>query len=290
MTFKKLALASAIAMLPMGAMAVDVLDDDSLSGVTGQDGIQITMDLNLNTNVLVHDIDGFPAVDATYDDAGAIIMTGVGFVSGAGGIVVQIDAGDSFQSGNDETTPVLNIAVSIPNGTVITTGDLDVGNSNRDGAAPAWGAEAGTAVGANQAVPTTIIDSATITLNSTDLNIQLGNEPQGYMILLDTVMTGGLTVTGMTLNDINSGGSIGAGAITVKNNGDADLNITAGVDVEPTGLVVDITAFGDAGGADIRMERVYLGSPDIFGAGTSYVGDLEVQGLTLTGQVTISGK
>lgn len=347
MTFKKLALASAIAALPMTAMAVDVLDDNAMSGVTGQDGIRVTMDLNLSTNVLVHDVDGianydgvvnavethtFPA-DATpgptgvvvngvlsntrtvsaagisymsqhttsalagnsgdapvvtplaaepfdYNNAGAIVITGMGFVSGAGGIQLDIDAGDAQQNGGNATTPTLNILVNIPDGTTLTTGSISVANSNRDDVA--WGFEATTDTAS-------IIDSATITLNNTDLNIQLGNEPQGYMILLDTIMTGGLTVTGFALNDVNSGGAIGAGAITVKNNGDANLDITAGIDVTATGLVVDVAAFGDAGGADLRVERMYLGSPDIFGAGTSYVGDLEVQGLNLTGQITISG-
>lgn len=294
MTFKKLALVTAMAMLPMSAMAVDVLDDETMSGVTGQDGIRVTMDLNLNTNVLVHDIDGFTDTSGNVNtDAGAIVITGMGFVSGTGGITLDIDAGDSVQNGGDATTPTLNIKVNIPDGTTLTTGAISVANSNRDDGA--WGFEAGT----NTA---NIIETSTITLNNTDLNIQLGNEPQGYMILLDTIMTGGLTVTGFALNDVNGKpgaipdplvdpgpGAIGAGAITIKNSGDANLFITAGIDVTDEGLMVDLAAFGDAGGADVRVERLYLGSPDIFGAGTSYVGDLEVQGLTLTGAITISG-
>lgn len=281
MTFKKLALVTAMAMLPMSAMAVDVLDDATMSGVTGQDGIRVTMDLNLNTNVLVHDLDGFTDTSGNVRTfAGAIVITGMGFVSGPGGITLDIDAGDSLQNGGDATTPTLNIQVNIPDGTTLTTGAISVANSNRDDAA--WGFEALT----NTA---NIIETSTITLNNTDLNIQLGNEPQGYMILLDTVMTGGLTVTGFALNDVSSGGAIGAGTITVKNNGDANLDITAGIDVTATGLLVDLAAFGDAGGADVRVERLYLGSPDIFGLGTSYVGDLEVQGLTLTGAINISG-
>ena len=43
MNFKKLALASAIATLPVGAFALDEINDDALSEVSGQDGITMTL-------------------------------------------------------------------------------------------------------------------------------------------------------------------------------------------------------------------------------------------------------
>lgn len=287
MTFKKIALASAIAaVVPMGAHAVDTLDDAMLSGVTGQDGIRINLDLAVTTDVIVHDTTGLGSTAAPtglYTFDGAIIMQGVGITTAGGGITLEIDAGDSSTASG--TAPVLNVNVQIGAGTTIETGDLSVGNSNRDDAA--WGFEAGSQSGV-------IMDSATITLGATTANIQLGNEVQGNMIAVDTVITGGISISNSALNDAGgslTGGAIGASSITILDNGGTDLTVDVGVDVTATdGVVITLNQLGDiTNGMDIRIERQYLGTTTL-----GYIGDVELIGVNLTGAgvntVSISGK
>lgn len=282
MTFKKLALVTAIAAAPMCAFAVDTLDDSMLSGVTGQDGIAINLNLDVTTDAIIHDTDGlsnaFVNTDHSFD--GAIVMSGVNITTGAGGVNIEIDAGDTDTTNGD---PVLNVYVDIAAGTTIQTGDLTVGNSNRDNSG--WGVTTQSGV---------ILQNATITLGQTDMNIQLGNEAQGNMIRIDTAITGGIVVTNTALLDAGgslTGGAIGAGTVTILDNGGGP-NLTAdiGVDVTTAGLVITLNQLGDAtNGMDIRIERQYLGT-----TGLGYVGDVELTGIVLDNPgfntITISGK
>lgn len=280
MTFKKLALVTAIAAAPMATFAAESLDDAMLGGVTGQDGISLSLDLNVTTNAIVHDTDGIDNVSTTYSFDGAIIITGMNINTGGNAIVVEIDAGDVSTAAG--TAPVLNVNVSIPTGTTIQTGDLTVGNSNRDDSA--WGFEAATESGV-------IMSNATITLGATTANIQLGNEAQGNMIQVDTSITGGISVSNVALNDAGgaiTGGAIGVGTLSVVDNGGANLTVDVGVDVDTTnGLVITVNQLGSlAGGMDVRMERVYLGTTTL-----GYIGDVEMTGVNLNGStIGISGK
>ncbi|MFZ5722988.1 MAG: DUF6160 family protein [Pseudomonadota bacterium] len=283
MTFKKLALVSAIAAAPMGAHAVDMLDDSMLSGVTGQDGVAVSLSLNVTTNAIVHDTDGIDNVSTTYSFDGAIIMTGVALNTNGNAIRLEIDAGDVTTAAG--TAPVLNVNVSIPTGTTIQTGDLTVGNSNRDDAG-AWGFEAATESGV-------IMQNATITLGATTANIQLGNEAQGNMIQIDTVITGGISIANSALIDAGgiaslTGGAIGSSNMTIVDNGGTDLTVDAGVDVdEGQGLVITLNQLGAAAtGFDVRIERQYLGTTTL-----GYIGDVELTGVNLNGStIAVSGK
>lgn len=306
MNFKKNLLVAAMGLsLPFAAGAVEVLDEEALDAVTGQDGITIQMNLNLNTDVTIHDLDGFEfdatPIDGTYvptlvNEEGAIVIDGMGLVTGAGGVQVDIDAGDTAAV---HATPTLNIAVSIPANTVITTGALGVANSNRDiSAASTAGNLGGNTWGASTAVA--IMDSSAITLGSTDLNIQLGNEPQGYMVVIGTIMSGGLSIANVGINDANDGGTIGMANLSLIDTGGANLTILAGIDVESDGntatvgddrLAITVSQLGSGAGVDLRMERVYLGiDPGTAGTSTvGYLGDVEVNGLTLTGTIYVTG-
>lgn len=278
MTFKKLALVTAIAAAPMSAFAVENLDDSMLSGVTGQDGIAINLALDVTTDVVIHDTDGIDNVSTTYSFDGAIVMSGVNITTGAGGLNVEIDAGDTAASSG--AGPVLNVYVGIPANTTIATGDLTVANSNRD--ASAWGFTDETAV---------IVSSAVITLGAANLNIQLGNEAQGNMIRMDTTISGGIQIANSALNDVGgsiSGGSIGSGNMTIIDNGGANLTADIGIDVDATnGLVITLNQLGDAAtGFDVRIERQYLGTTLL-----GYIGDVEMIGVDLNGSViSLSGK
>lgn len=281
MTFKKIALVTAIAAAPLSAFAAESLDDAVLSGVTGQDGIAIRLDLNVTTNAIVHDTDGIDNVSTTHSFDGAIIVTGLNINTQGNDIVVEVDAGDSSTAVG--TAPVLNVNIAIPTGTTIQTGTLRVGNSNRDDAS-GWGYEAGTVSGV-------IMSNATITLGATTANIQLGNEAQGNMIQVDTVITGGVSIANSTLNDAGgalTGGTIGSSNIQILDNGGTDLTVDVGVDVTATdGLLITLNQVGSAAtGFDLRIERQYLGTTTL-----GYIGDVELTGVNLNGStVGISGK
>ncbi len=281
MTFKKLALVTAIAAAPFSAFAVESLDDAMLSGVTGQDGIAINLGLNVTTNAIIHDTDGIDNVSTTHSFDGAIIVTGLNINTQGNDIRVEIDAGDTTTAVG--TAPVLNINVDIPTGTTIQTGTLRVGNSNRDDAG-GWGYEAASVSGV-------IMSNATITLGATTANIQLGNEAQGNMIQVDTVITGGVSISNSALNDAGgaiTGGAIGSSNILIIDNGGANLTVDAGMDVNATeGLVITLNQVGNAAtGFDMRIERLYLGTTTL-----GYIGDVELTGVNLNGStVAISGK
>lgn len=274
MTFKKLALASAIALVPMATYAVETLDDAALSETTGQDGIELVVNtLNLATDTLIHDTDGFvDGAGSTYTSAGAIFIDDMSIVSS--NVTIAIDAGDNNAT-TSATAPALNVNVNLANGITITTGAIRVANSNRDDGS--WGYTGATA---------TIVNSATLTLGATQLDVQLGNEPQGDMISFNANITGGITMSGVGLTDVNSGGTIGSSTMTLVDSvGGTDLAVDIDINVTIAGLVVDINTLGN-GGMDVRIVDQYLGTTT-----AGIIGDIEMQGLNLAGtQVTISGK
>src|SRR5690554_5283838 len=105
--FKKLALVTAMAALPMSGFAMEALDDATMSGITGQDGLTVTINVPTSTlDILIHDADGFNGASLS-GAAGAIVIEDMSLTTGAGGIVLNIDA-----DGNG-TDPVLNVGVVI---------------------------------------------------------------------------------------------------------------------------------------------------------------------------------
>lgn len=278
MTFKKLALASAIAMVPAVGFSVEVLDDAVLGDVTGQDGIEMSISTaGITSDIYLHDKDGLGAAgianvagSTAYSFDGAIVIDNFSY---AGTVNIAIDAGDNAVGPTG--APVLNVNVSIPTATIVT-GAISVANSQRDESG--WGI--GTQTG-------TILNTMTIAMSNLSMNIQLGNEPQGNMIQITSTVTGGLTINSFALNDANSGGAIGASTVLVTDNAGTDLGLDVNVDATAAGLVIDVDSIGTlAGGMDIKMSDVYLGS-----VGAGIVGDVTVVGLNLAGStITISGK
>ncbi|MFZ5722987.1 MAG: DUF6160 family protein [Pseudomonadota bacterium] len=277
MTFKKLALASAIAMVPAVGFSVESLDDAGLSDVTGQDGIEIDIATAapISANIYIHDQSGLaPGGVGAYSFDGAIVIESFSF---AGAINIDIDAGDN--AAGPAGAPVLQINVSIPSATIIT-GNIRVANSQRDEAGSGWGI--GTTTGV-------LLSTMTITMAGLTLNIQLGNEPQGNMIAVASSITGGLSVNNMAINDaggVVTGGAIGMANMTVTDNGGANLSIDVGIDASTAGLVIDVNQLGSATGMDLRIENQYLGTTT-----AGLIGDVAVVGLNLNGStITISGK
>lgn len=288
MNFKKLALASAIATLPMGAFALDEINDDALAEVSGQDGISLSLNIGaagIVTDIYLHDKDGINAgVGFTsYSFDGAIVIDDMRVAVGGATITIGIDAGANASVGG---SPILNINVGLPALLTIATGAIRVANSGRDAATTSWSVDAITA---------TILNDMTIILGSTTLNIQLGNEQQvgsvagSDMMVLSASVGGGLLINNFRVSDANSGGGIGAtGAITVVDNG-AGTNLTLAVDgnVTNAGLVIGLGVVGHAtNGVDIRIVDQYLGTST-----NAKLGDISIVGLNINGStLTINGK
>lgn len=286
MTFKKLALASAIACAPMAALAVESLDDADLSATTGQDGLTLTLDLNLSTDTIIHDTDGITGITGvtSYANAGAIVISGMSIV--ANDVTVTIDAGDEegTVNGTSHAAPMLNVNVNLSTGVTLVTGDIGVANSNRDNAG-AWGIDSAGSVG--------IMNSMTVSLGATQLNVQLGSEQQGAttggttaMIHILASINGGIQLGNMGLNDANSGGTIGSTLTTLADHNGTSLFVDVEVNVNTSGLELYINRLGDAvDGMDVRIEDMYLGSTS-----AGIIGDIEMQRLNLNGtSITISG-
>ncbi|MGB2248570.1 MAG: DUF6160 family protein [Alcanivorax sediminis] len=292
MGFKKLALAAAVAAAPMSALALEPMQDEALSAVTGQDGISIgitTPAAGISMDVLVHDMDGLGTpttpVAGLSGDSGAIYVDNMSVNTNGGEITVDIDA-----DGNGGTA-VLNVAVGIPTNTLIKTGDISVVDTDGIG-------------GTAEVAGTALLNSMDITLGATTLNIQLGNDPQGSMIAMNTTIGGGITIgaIGDTIGDFSLNDTTGSATATTAAAGsitadqvvisgadggaatNADVGVNMGIDVDGgDGLVIDITSLGSATGLDIAMTDLALGT------GTP-IGDVEILGLSLNGtRITVDG-
>ena len=275
MNFKKLALAAAVAALPATGFSMEAMEDSALSNVTGQDGLTIGLNLpNLTLDVNVHDNDGLAGISG---DAGAIMIDDMIINTGGDSIDVVVDA-----DGNGGA-PVLNVGVTIPGGTTISTGDISVGSS----------AGMGNAMTAQSDV---ILDSMDITLGATTLNIQLGNEVQTVtgvgggtvtqMIALNSTITGGINITNFSLNDATAttGGSLSATNVAVTGTAEGgDITTAIGVNLDNTdGLVIGIGTLGTVG-LTVEMTDVALGT-------AAPIGDVEIVGLNLNGStITVAG-
>lgn len=284
MNFKKLVLATAIATVSSASFAMEAMDEEALSDTTGQDGLTINInppDAGIGADIWIHDKDGLSGISGASSNSGAIVVDG--FLlnpSGANSFInVVIDVTGDANNAAPATDPMLNVAITLPASTVISTGKILVADSNG----------AGVAVGTNQK---TILDNMNITLvGATLINMQLGNEQQGSMILVSTTITGGVTITNFALQDSGgtvTGGSINADSISFKNNGGANLTAKVGVDASATALRLTLTTLGDpTTGLNISMANVGLGAD---GTATVGVGDIDIVGLNLNGTtVDISG-
>lgn len=313
--FPQLALVSAIA-ISGNAMAMQALDDATLSDATGQDGITIAIKpptaafgdpttgpfaatggqagvISID-HIYVHDKDGAgAAVVPTGSAAGAIVLDGFK-IAGSAPIVVKIDA-DS--NGGD---PLLNVNVALPSTLVIRTGNISVATSNRSLTANTVN-DRGIAADQNL-----ILDSLDVQLGGATLNIQLGAEAQGAMIKASGTINGGLTIDRLTLRDSagsasnpttgnlgNGTGAIYVGSINVRDTGVANLTINTSIDVSDKGLV--LTVGGNASDillSDVRLGTINKDTNGLLVAGTSAasLGDIEIVGMNGAGtQIAISG-
>lgn len=258
--FKKLALVTAVAALPMSGFAMEALDDATLSDVTGQTGIQIGLSLTQTMDVLIDDTDGLDVGTgpATHTVSGGILIQNMGITGTA---TVEIDAG-----GESTVDGVLVVQVALANGFNIDTGDLYAVDTNdaADGTFTAPGA-------------TAILDSVNVAFASgLDLEIQLGDGAANFMELTGDIGT--LTLTNFALNDIAGGGALSSTQIDIS-----------GLDV--TGTTVALTATGMEIVTGAALNNVDITINDLILGGGAVMGDVYITGLDMSTQtITISGK
>ena len=284
--FPQLALVSAIA-ISGNAMAMQALDDTALSAATGQEGITVTITpagggISID-QVVVRDVDGRTGNTLT-GQSGAITLGTIG-ASGTDFRIETTGIGLVIDADGNGTSPVLNVGVTL-NAAKIITGDIGV----------AVGDAAASAV-SRKSTTVTVLDSLTVDLGTTTLNVQLGNEVQGSMIDVQATVTGGLKISDFALRDAGgtvSGGKIAIGTITVTDAADATkLTIDADIDVSAAGLVLK----NNGGAMDVILDDVRLGASTkgatagTFAVGSvASLGDVGLFGLNMTGTtITVAG-
>ncbi len=283
--FKKLALAAAVASVPMVGVAMEPLSDENLSSVTGQDGISIALDLNaLDLNVYVEDADGVD-VDGI-DGAGMIAIQNLRVDTGTGPITIDIDAGGSAASAAGAETGLLQLDINLQDLTMSDAeGDAFIfgvaGTAAEDVSGNRAAADGWERVdGAKEGV-TTIMSIEELALGETSLTVQLGPEAQNFLNI-DADPIDELVLAGFTLDDASEagGGQLFTDNITINN---IDISGTTG-SITENGLKLTL---GGQEGMDIALMGLGLGEQGQSGV----LGNVYVDGLNLAGStVTISGK
>ena len=172
--------------------------------------------------------------------------------------------------------PFLNVAAAV-SGLNISLGKIEINDAA--GTAGAY------TVGTNSAE---ILSGLSLKTGKMNANIQLGNTPQGAMIKLDGVMSGGLEINDLAIKDASTagGGYVVIGGIKLNDTGSADLSLNTDIAVKPEGLA--ITAMKNAAGTDIYIKSIKLGGGTIAagntafqgtGAGSASIGDVAISGM-----------
>lgn len=271
--FRKLALVSAIAAMPMTGFAMQAMDDEALSGVTGQDGISIGLQLDATLNVGIEDTDGH--VNAP--DAGMILLVGHSL---NGTVNLDIDAGTNANGS------VLRIGVEIPTLT-IETGDIYV-VAGTDGTDIDAGIANVNTLAAAADPANALIENVSITLNDLNLGIELGEGANNFLSISTNSMldidigTLGNAADNFQLNDqgANGGGSVTIDQIAIRN---IDLG---GLTANITTNGLEISTNAALSNMDLAMMGLTLGD-----AASASLGNVYVTGLNMSNQtITISGK
>ena len=267
MNFKKLALAAAVAVAPMSALALEPMQDDALSSVTGQDGISIGLNLNATLNVGIEDTDGF----AGNTGEGMILIENMGLSTGNGDLNLVIDSASSGSGGG-----VLQVSIQA-DALTVNTGDLYVGQGT-DGTDVAAGiAKVGTELTAVQGSTFSdpILESVSVTLNDLELSLQLGSEASNLFAISTTSVLSieiGTLADGsdnLTLNDAAGGGALSVDQLALNN---LDVDGITG-QVTTSGLVINTN--GALSGVEVAAMGVQLGTADS-------IGNVYVTGLDLS--------
>ncbi|MFW1802125.1 DUF6160 family protein [Acinetobacter nematophilus] len=286
--FTKLALVSAVAV-SSNAMALQAMDDAALSATTGQDGISIGIGISKVDIDKVHvfDGDGLSATAKLSDGvngatdgtpilggtakAGAITINNVVLTANTASLLSSHNLADiTIDTDGNGGSPFLNIGAAV-SGLNISLGKIEVNDVDATTTNSPYKVGTGTA---------TILNGLTLTTGKTAANIQLGNTPQGAMIKLAGSMTGGLTISNLSLHDASAGGGgdIVLGSIKLTDTGSANLSTDAAIAVRAAGVNgatadgLQITAMTKP--TDIYIQKIQLGS-----SSAASIGDVAISGL-----------
>lgn len=273
-----------VACFAAPAWAVEILTDDELSLLTGQDGLTISVVPTgpIQAEVIYHDNDGLGnALIGGTKQAGALIF---GTADGKGNNPLSLSSGSAninvilkidTDAGQGADGAFVNVGVSVPQDLTINTGDIWVGASNQ---------KVGAVRGYTNA--TKILDNMKVYISNLNTNIQLGSTPQGGLLSMNGIFKDGLRIEGYKLNDHGGGGSLGMEYISLQNSqpgrfGVTNLDFDVAGSVKEDGLNLKINRLGDAGGINAMIWGVSAG--DLNNPNTKSFGDIEIRGLNLNG-------
>ena len=291
----KLALVSSMA-ISANAMAMQAMDDASLSAATGQDGLNIGIGISKIEigKVFVHDNDGLATTSlGGTSTAGAIVIQGNGIAGDTlenHGIVI----GANYDNAGAYLLPSRNLA-----DLQIDT-DANGGNAFINIAAQVSGLDikiGQIGVVASADVPTTgatsirrggtgtvnpILSGLSLKTGPMSATIQLGAAPQGAMIQLSATMVGGLEIKNLGILDnstkttTRAAGEIFVESIKVADANSLDLTLNQKISVigEEGANKGYIRMISTSGAHDTYVKGVHLGSRN-----AASIGDVEVQGM-----------
>lgn len=183
------------ASLPMFAWGLTPMNENQLAGVSGRDGVTVTVTLptaGLSWDQTIYDRDGVPGDGSVLgiptslapNSGSALVMKGIGLTA-TGSMTIAVDTGQAAGK------PVLNINVAIPDGTQLHLPDLQLAKPTTAGG---WALDAATTKTVLSA-GTTLNPGITVVLGATNLNLQLGNVAQTMQVTKPTSPTTTTTVT-----------------------------------------------------------------------------------------------
>ncbi|WP_180138585.1 DUF6160 family protein [Acinetobacter sp. YH12043] len=289
--FTKLALAASVAF-SANAMAMQSLDDASLSATTGQDGLKIGIGISKIEieKLFIHDNDGYSGTGGT-GEAGAIVIeaNGTGATT-AHGIVVGANydnngayllesrnlADLTIDSDAGAGNPFINIAAEV-SGLDINIGKIGVVASGDEPADTATSIRRG-----GQGATNYILSGLSVKTGPMSANIQLGAAPQGAMIKLEADMIGGLEILDLGILDNSTAtatreaGEIFIESIKLTDADSRDLALNQSISVFGAEGTNDgyIRIVSSSGAHDNYVKGIHLGSRT-----AASIGDMEIQGL-----------
>ena len=291
----KLALVSSMA-ISANAMAMQAMDDASLSAATGQDGLNIGIGISKIEigKVFVHDNDGLATTSlGGTSTAGAIVIQGNGIAGDTlenHGIII----GANYDNAGAYLLPSRNLAdlqidtdanggnAFINIAAQVSGLDINIGQIGVVASAdmPATGATSIRRGGTGTVNP--ILSGLSLKTGPMSANIQLGAAPQGAMIQLSATMVGGLEIKDLgILDNSTKTGTRAAGEIFVEsikvadaNSLDLTLNQKISVIGEEGANKGYIRMISTSGAHDTYVKGVHLGSRN-----AASIGDVEVQGM-----------
>lgn len=274
--FTKLVLATSVAF-SANAMAMQAMDDASLSETTGQDGLTIGIGISKIAieKLFIHDNDGLAP-------KGVANEAGFGGTSTAGAIVIRgkTDTAPDAAALADPTTATHGVVIGANydnNGDyllasrnladLVIDSDAGAGNPFINVAAQVSGLDIKvgrigvTASGTDDpdsirrggaGVVNDIISGFDVKTGVINANIQLGAAPQGAMIKMNTVMVGGLEIKNLGILDNSSKnkavGLVGTTPVTTREAGEIFVESIKIADADSNNLTIsqNISVYNDA--------------------------------------------